>query len=193
MQAYYAALDRLNRTYFNPKLTPSEMKAFVANLKHFVESHKLRRFQNKTMLATCVRFVRTQPAVVVFYNLANIMTPITDLKDMTNPTLYDYENRERPAPFSLAPEAPYNSISASNVYRMLAGNALFGDNIKISPDPKGRKLMQGVMKLNPSWMDAFSFMQNPISSISGRLLPIFANMGSAANDALDGEMYQTLK
>lgn len=193
VQAYYAALDRLNRTYFNHKLTPSEMKAFVANLKHFIESHKLRRF-SKQNYDSYMRSIRKNTASGRgIYNLANIMTPITDLEDMTNPALYDYENRERPAPFSLEPEAPYNSISASNVYRMRAGNALFGDKHKDLSDPKGRKLMQGVMKLNPSWMDAFSFMQNPISSISGRLLPIFANMGSAANDALDGEMYQTPK
>lgn len=122
--------------------------------------------------------------------LVNLMNPISDFDSLTNPELYDYENMER-KPFSLEPEHGYLYLPLGMQFQLLNGNIRFGDQYADKSDPKQRKQLQSVLKLNPSWMDALQFTGNPVDSIWGRLIPFLSNALKRQQDASDGQMYRS--
>lgn len=159
----------------------AEAKAFAAHLRYFLNSHRITTVDQR-LVNSYLKSLTTPKIYGNYLNtITNIVSAASDLDSLTNPDLYDYENMERD-PWSFDPEHPYMYISPSLQYNIMNGNIRFGDIYQDLSDPDQRKYLQSVFKFNPSWMDAFNFMLNPIDSIWGRLLPPFESALAIAKD-----------
>lgn len=102
-------------------------------------------------------------------NMINLWLTSAQLNNLTDPTLYDYENMERTEPFSIYPDYPYLYIHPSQQYHLLAGNIPYGDAIQSVNDPA--ITMQRIIKPSYSFIDALNMSVNPVDQVIGRRYP----------------------
>lgn len=138
--------------------------------------------------------------------LSDVMTPVYDLDSLSDPAMYDYDGRIRESVFDEIQQARKNPdafdwgalltpnegtlyMSQGLLYHVLNGNVRWNTHVTDMSDE--RKELYKVLKLNPSFMDAFQFANNPIGSLQGRLLPIIREADSIINNNPSEYPYKT--
>ena len=138
--------------------------------------------------------------------LRDVMTPVFDLDSLSDPAAYDYNGRVHESVFDdfaqatkdptqfdwaalLAPNNGTLYVSQGMLYHTLNGNIKWNTHVTDSDDE--RKELYKVLKLNPSFMDAFQFANNPITSLYNRLLPIISDASEIINNDPKQYPYKT--
>lgn len=185
-EEYYGKLKDFGRKYLGKDTDLTTAKQLGAQVRHFLQAHD--KTPDEVLGEIFKRAQRQAPTGGrVIGNVLNTMAPVMNLDQLSNPELYDYDKMQRLGAFNSESQHPYMQPSMSQVYHTLAGNPRFGQQYMNPSDPKQRKVLQQVMKLNPSWLDAFNFALNPAESFASRLYPFLVNPIQYAQAKANGE------
>lgn len=108
--------------------------------------------------------------------------PTWDFDTLSDPNHKDYYSYDRGFDWgdlvSTRNRLPHGKISMARLYHVLTGNIIIPTEKDVDyyngyTEEVERRKLSLIFKLNPSFMDAFNFLCDPISSVTDRILPYY--------------------